>query len=327
MKRFVPLFLLVIFGGCSGDQSNNEVVRYTIGAGTPLGVVANQLEELNVIGSATRFKAYARMTGRQRAIQMGVYDLPLNSSSGTILRMLTSGAVATNRLVIPEGLMAREISALVAHIGIAPADFMTAIEDSALRADLEIPGPNLEGYLYPSTYDVPVGASADDLVRQMTREFQNQWREEWTTRAADLGFTRYEVVTFASIVEGEVMYRPDGPVVSSLYHNRLNRGMRLQADPTVIFAMGVRRTLFERDYQYQSPYNTYLIDGLPPGPIGQPSAASIDATLNPRETDFLFMVADTTGKHIFSRTLREHNTHVAELREIWARQRRSSARR
>jgi UPF0755 protein len=305
-----------------GTTDEGPTVRVTISPGTPLGVVANELAELEVIGSARAFKLYARITGKQRAIQTGIYDIPFNSSNSTILRMLTSGAVATNRLVVPEGLMTREIADLMPGLGISSEDFNEAIKDSAILQSLDIPAPNLEGFLYPSTYEVPVGATAQDVVRQMVGEFRNQWLPEWDTRAVELGFSRFEVVTFASIIEGEVMYGTDRPLVSSVYHNRIARGMRLQADPTIIFALGTRRTLYERDYRFSSPYNTYLIDGLPPGPIGQPSAASIEAALFPEQTDLFFFVADTTGRHIFSRTLREHNGHVAQLRVIWARQRR-----
>ena len=322
MNRIFLLFVICGAWACGGNETDQPEVRFTIDVGTPLGTVADQLVELGVISSANRFKLYARITGKQRSIQTGIYDLPTRSSNRTILRVLTSGMVATHSIVIPEGMMTSEIANLVPSIGIPRAEFLAAIEDSTIIESLGLSTTNLEGFLYPSTYDVPVGATARAFVRQMVNEFRNRWRPEWDARAAEIGFSRFEVVTFASIIEGEVMYGPDRPLVSSVYHNRIARGMRLQADPTIILALGNRRRLFERDYLFDSPYNTYLIDGLPPGPIGQPSAASMEAALYPQETDFLFIVADTTGRHIFSRTLREHNAHVTALRVIWARQRR-----
>jgi UPF0755 protein len=121
-------------------------------------------------------------------------------------------------------------------------------------------------------------------------------------------------VTLASIIAGEVRYEPDRAYVSSVYHNRLERGMRLQADPTVVYALGRRRRLYERDYQTPSPYNTYLIDGLPPGPIGSPSRASIEAALYPARTRFLYFVARPDGQHVFSLTYAEHLRTIREIR-------------
>ena len=132
--------------------------------------------------------------------------------------------------------------------------------------------------------------------------------------------TRQEVVTLASIIEGEVRYGPDRPYVSSVYHNRLERGMRLQADPTVAYALGERRRLFERDYLVRSPYNTYVVDGLPPGPISAPSTASIVAALYPAHTNFLYFVARPDGRHVFSRTYAEHRRAVADVRRMEGRQ-------
>jgi UPF0755 protein len=147
----------------------------------------------------------------------------------------------------------------------------------------------------------------------MVAEFEDQWRPEWNARLEELGMSRDEIVTLASIIEGEARHSGDRPYVSSVYHNRLDRGMRLQADPTVIYALGRRRRLFERDYELSSRYNTYRIDGLPPHPIGQPSAASIEAALYPRRTNFLYFVAGEDGKHVFSRT---YSDHLATIRAI-----------
>jgi UPF0755 protein len=211
--------------------------------------------------------------------------------------------------------MLREVADLVEQrLGIPADSFLAAAADSTLLRRAGVTGRNLEGYLYPSTYYVPVGAGARDVVRQMLAQFEAAWQPTWEVRLESLGLTRHELVTLASIIEGEVRRDEDRPYVASVYHNRLRRGMRLQADPTVIYALGRRRRLFERDYQRPSPYNTYLIDGLPPGPIGQPSAASIEAALYPARTDFLYLVARPDGRHIFSRTLAEHRRAVREIR-------------
>jgi UPF0755 protein len=235
---------------------------------------------------------------------------------GQVLETLVSGTEVLVRLIIPEGLMLSELAQRVqAQIGIDPQAFLTAARDSAMLELVGAPAEDLEGYLYPSTYYVATHATALDIVRQMVGEFESRWRSQWNRRLTELGMTRHEIVILASIIEGEVRYRPDGKFVSSVYHNRLSRRMRLQADPTVIYALGHRRRLYQRDYQIESPYNTYRIDGLPPGPISQPSQMSLEAALFPANTDFLYFVARPDGKHVFSRTHREHLVAVREVRQ------------
>jgi UPF0755 protein len=164
---------------------------------------------------------------------------------------------------------------------------------------------------------------ARDLVRIMTREFESQWRPEWTRRLDTLKMTRHELVTLASIVEAEVRYPPDREYVSAVYHNRLRRRMPLQADPTVLYAHGRRLPrVWERHLQIASPYNTYRNPGLPPGPIGQPGKASLLAALYPKSVGYLYFVAQPDGKHVFSETYKQH---LAAIRAIRA-PRRPSAR-
>lgn len=275
----------------------------------------------DVIRSQRLFRLYATVSGRQRAIQAGTYELPETASMYRVLTTLVSGGEVLERLVVPEGLMLREIADWVSRqTDIRPDSFLAAASDPVLISRTGAPIETLEGYLYPSTYHVRVTATARDVVRHMLAEFEAQWRPEWDVRADELGMSRHEVVILASIIEGEVRYDPDREYVSSVYHNRLKRGMRLQADPTVIYALGTRRRLYEKDYQTKSPYNTYLNYGLPPGPINQPSAASLEAALFPAKTDFLYFVARPDGKHVFSRTYREHLAAIREVRRQEAEQ-------
>lgn len=308
----VPVLLT---SGCA--RRSEQTVRVTIPRGATLVAVADTLHARGVIRSPTTFRFYSRFTGRPRAIRAGTYDFPVGTSAREALRILLYGRVAERRLVVPEGLMLSEVAELVQDQLQIPADSVrAAARDTALLREFGISARSVEGFLYPSTYLVPVGASARDLVRQMLSEFRARWRASWDARLDTLGLSRHAAVTLASIIEGEVRYGPDRPYVSSVYHNRLRRGMRLQADPTVIYALGRRRRLYEKDYRFGSPYNTYLIDSLPPGPIGQPSAESIEAALYPATTDFLYLVARPDGKHIFSRTLREHLRAVTEVRRM-----------
>jgi UPF0755 protein len=180
-------------------------------------------------------------------------------------------------------------------------------------------GDSFEGFLFPETYTVPAGAPARQVVRVMAENLLRSWQPQWDRRLDSLGMTRRELVTLASIVEGEVVQRGEGPLVAAVYHNRLRRGMHLQADPTVQYAIeletGQRKNrLLIRDYQFPSPFNTYLHAGLPPGPISSPGIGSMEATLYPAKVSYLFFVAQGDGSHVFSRTYREHLAAIARIR-------------
>ena len=318
MKLSVYRFcvLVVAVTACGGVNQNEPQERMTVPRGATLTTVAESLSARGIIGSPRFFKLYAKLTGRESEIQAGIYDFRRGTSTRAILDALVHGREATDPLILPEGLMLSEVAERVEQqLGANPDSFAAAVRDSALLAELGSPSETLEGYLYPSTYFVLARATARDIVTQMVAEFQAQWNPEWETRLTSIGMTRHEIVILASIIEGEVQDRSDGKLVSSVYHNRLRRGMRLQADPTVIYSLGRRRRLFERDYSVRSPYNTYLIDGLPPGPINQPSMSSIEAALEPADTDFLYFVAGSDGRHVFTRTYREHLAAIRQVRD------------
>ena len=303
--------------GCSAPAPSGDPVRITIPQGASLAAVADTLRAHQIIDSPGWFRFLATALRRDRAIQAGIYDFHQHRPAAEVLRALVSGRAAFQRLVIPEGLMLVEVAAEVERqLGVPAESVLAAARDSATVTRVAPGATTLEGYLYPSTYFVPVPPSAGAVVAQMVREFADRWEPEWTPRLDSLGMTRHALVALASIIEGEVRHDRDRPYVASVYHNRLRAGWRLQADPTVIYALGRRRRLYERDYLYPSPYNTYLIDGLPPGPIGQPSAASLAAALYPAMTDFFFLVAQADGHHVFSRTLREHTAAVARVRAV-----------
>jgi len=314
MRRYAALALVLTLA-CSGGQPNGRRIQITIPEGATLTAAADSLVANGVIGSASAFRFFARVTGKTDDIKAGVYEFVPDMPAINALSILTRGQETLRRLVVPEGLMIPEVAAYVRMQARVPADsFTAAAQDPALATRLGAPTPSLEGYLYPSTYLVRYGVGAREVVRMMVDEFELQWKPGWTARLDTLRMTRHQVVTLASIVEGEVRFGPDRKYVASLYHNRLRRHMRLQADPTVIYGLGLRRRLFERDYLLPSKYNTYLIDGLPPGPIGQPSSASIEATLYPATSSFLYLVAQPDGKHVFSRTYAEHLEAVRTVR-------------
>jgi UPF0755 protein len=224
------------------------------------------------------------------------------------LDALTKGKGLVHTVTVPEGWDAREISPLLVRaLGVRPDSVSEALRDPALLERVGAPGPTLEGYLFPDTYTFPDGTTARAAVTAMVREFDREWRPAWDSAARTLGMTRNEVVTLASIIEKETRLPEERSLISAVYHNRLHRGMPLQADPTVQFALGhhVDRVTF-KDLTIASPYNTYRHPGLPPGPIGSPGVASLDAALQPAAVPYLYFVAAPDGHHEFRMTFAEH---------------------
>jgi UPF0755 protein len=305
--------MLVALAACAGP--NGETVTVTIPRGATLAAAAESLSVHGVVRSASRFRLYARLTGRARQIRAGVYEIPRDAGVRRALRALVSGPPALRRFVVQEGLSVAETAeAVEGQLGVSADSIVAAARDSTLLRRFGIDAPSVEGYLYPSTYLVRADAGPAEVVAHMVQEFERRWRPEWNRRLDTLGMTRHEIVILASIIEGEVRHDADAAFVSSVYHNRLRAGMRLQADPTVVYALGRRRRLFEKDYEIASPYNTYLVDGLPPGPINSPSVRSLEAALYPARTDFLFFVARPDGQHVFSRTYAEHMQAIRAVR-------------
>ncbi|MEX1999058.1 MAG: endolytic transglycosylase MltG [Gemmatimonadales bacterium] len=307
------LAMVLLLAACAAPPGPAE--RVTIPQGAGLRTIADTLDARGLVTSARWFRTYVALRGMDRSLKAGVYDVPRGLSVPALAERLATGQPATQPFTLFEGWMLAEVvEGAERNLGIPTADFEAATRSYELRQRVGTPHETLEGYLYPTTYQVRIGATALEVVTQMVEEFERHWLPHWTERAATIGMTRDQVVVLASIIEGEVRHDRDRPYVASVYHNRLRESWRLQADPTVIYALGRRRRLFERDYQTRSPYNTYLIDGLPPGPIGQPSAPSLQAALYPARTDFMFFVARNDGWHVFTRTLREHLAAIREVR-------------
>ena len=205
----------------------------------------------------------------------------------------------------------------LARPGPTPPPWPNAWPDRSLHVEWNVPGPGLEGYLFPDTYRFAEGIRVETVVATMTEAYHAYWTPERRNRLGALGLTEAEAVTLASIIQAEAVYTAEMPTISSVYHNRLQIGMLLQADPTVLYALGGHRSrlLYAAiDSVADSPYNTYRHAGLPPGPIGSPGAAALDAALAPEDTNYLYFVARSNGEHIFTRTLREHNEARAQVR-------------
>jgi peptidoglycan lytic transglycosylase G len=312
------LALAWTLAACGGNPTG-EPLRVTVPRGAGLSTVADSLDARGIVGSAGRFKLYARMQGAAGKLKPGVYEFRRGEAWGVIVDKLVSGDVVKARLVVPEGWTLRQIAPrLAAQTGLKADSIYRVLADSAAARRHGVPGPTLEGYLYPATYVFPLGTDFAPMVREMVRSYKAVWTPAMRQQASALGMSEREVVTLASIVEAEAKDWSERPTISAVYHNRLKRRMRLQADPTVQYALGEnrqRRLLF-RDIASVAdhPYNTYRRAGLPPGPIGSPSKGAIEAALNPAPVDYLYFVARPNGRHVFTRTLAEHNAAAAAAR-------------
>jgi UPF0755 protein len=302
--------------------AGGEAVRVVVAEGEGFAAVLADLQGNGLVKRAWTFEFFARVLGHDRHIKRGTYEFRPGTPPVDILRALVRGDILSVRVTIPEGYTSWQIAGAFRPAGVDSTAVLAATRDPELLAALRVPVPTLEGYLFPDTYLVPFGSTAREVVGQMLHRLAADWTSSDERRAAELGMSRHAVLTLASIIEAEARVADERPKVSAVYHNRLARGMRLEADPTVAYAMGgFRGRLYYKDLKIDSPYNTYRNTGLPPGPICSPGASSIQAALHPDAGErALYFVARGDGRHVFSTTLREHNTAVQEARRARARQ-------
>lgn len=319
MKRASCVLVLggMLLAACGGGDG--PPARVTIPNGASMRVAAESLSRAGVIGSPKLFRVYAKVRGADRGVKAGTYLLSRDASWGSVLGALRSGRGVVNTLTIPEGYTIRQIEPLMVSKLSVPLDSVrVAMRDTALLHRLDVPTPDLEGYLFPDTYYFSPGTTARAAVEAMVRRFEQRWKTEWGTRLDTLVASRHSVMTLASIVEREARLPQERPVIAGVYWNRLRRGMRLEADPTVQYALPqYQARLLNRHLTVRSPYNTYRNVGLPPGPIGAPGIASIEATLYPTNVPYLFFVAWPDGHHEFHVTLAEHQRASRLARRAW----------
>lgn len=320
MRRFAQIFIVTVFAAalCAGGifywgytvfhgpGPLDRGVTVVVSKGAGLTQIAAQLQKSGVIEMAKIFVLGTRLSGEGRAIKAGEYAFAEHISPRQVLTILTSGKTVQRRVTIPEGLSSFEVAALINGT-------------EALEGTVGIPP---EGSVLPETYSYEFGESRSDLMRRMAASMQETLADLWQSRAPDLPFTDpSEVLILASIVEKETGVAAERPRVAAVFINRLRRGMRLQSDPTVVYGITGGRTALGRpisrkDLDTATPYNTYRIAALPPGPIANPGRDAIAAVLNPVESDELYFVADGTGGHVFAKTLAGHNKNVARWRRL-----------
>lgn len=309
--------LLVCLVSCGGEPSG--LIEVTVPSGSTLAEVADTLVERGVIGARIPFKLYARIRGDDRRIKSGRYELREASRWRDVLVRLTRGQVMTIPMTVPEGFRLLQIAPRIAEVtGVTEDSVISVIYNPDLLARLGVPGPNAEGYLFPDTYRFAPGVSVGSVLEAMANRYRSTWSEARRAQLQELNMTEKELVTMASIIQAEARHINEMPRISSVYHNRLREGWLLQADPTVLYALGGPRypLLYAMiDSVTDHPYNTYSQPGLPPGPICAPGDAALAAALNPAQEDFMYFVARPDGRHVFTRTLAEHNRAKLEAQQ------------
>jgi UPF0755 protein len=285
---------------------------FDFGEGQSLKKFAFALEERKVVSSARMLVLYARLRGDDARVKAGYYQLSDGMTPTEILRRMVAGEVYVHRFAVPEGYSVYQIAELLAgrHL-FDRKQFLLACFSRPLLKELGINGKSVEGYLYPSTYDITPNMSVADLIRLMVGQFDKVYARDFAQPAKDVRLSKTEIITLASMIEKEAVRPEERPLIASVFHNRLQRKMPLQSDPTALY--GVRAfagNVSRQDITRTTPYNTYMIGGLPPGPIGNPGRGAIDAVLKPAATGYLYFVAKKDGAHYFSSTLAEHNSAV-----------------
>jgi UPF0755 protein len=289
-----------------------------IPAGRSVREVAALLEREGLVLNARAFMALAAIRGEAHRIRAGIYRLEAPGSAAGLLGRLVRGDVEFYRITIPEGWNLAQVAERLDVVGLAQREsFLEKARDAAWASELlGFQVNSLEGFLFPDTYLFPPGVGEQHILRSMVRRFQKSLDPEFHARLLELGWSVVQAVTLASLIEKETCAPQERALVSGVFHKRLQMGMRLESDPSVIYGLeGFNGNLRKSDLLVPHPYNTYLFPGLPAGPICNPGQESIRAALFPAETDYLFFVSRKDGTHHFSRTLGEHIRAVARYQK------------
>jgi UPF0755 protein len=314
----IGVFLFVGFGyyiSNPAEKGGDEQIFF-VRKGATLNVVADELELKGIIRGKRLFLLWARLMGYSRSIKAGEYRLSSTMPPLKILETLSKGIVITHPVTIPEGFTIKQIGELLEEKGLVKnEEFLAITGDPDVAKRYGISGQSLEGYLYPDTYQFDRGLSPMSIVEVMIKHF---WEITGPLREKieQSGMTIEEVITLASIVEKETGRAEERPIIASVFLNRLKKGMRLETDPTVIYGIkDFSGNLKKKHLTQSTPYNTYVIRGLPPGPIANPGKEAIEAVLFPAKTAYLYFVSKNDGTHHFSKTLTDHNKAVQKYQK------------
>jgi UPF0755 protein len=322
-KGFVVLVCVLLLAAASVfgilfAPFHNPPTEADIPKGSGAAAIARTLEQNGAIRSVTAFRAAVRLLGVSGRLKPGRYAFEGSLSNYQIIRAIVAGRVKQEIVTIPEGSTCRRIAGILARdLGMDTTAFLSGVRDPVFLRRRGIDAPTLEGYLFPDTYRIPSDAEPELVISEMVTRLEEVFSDSLKARAAELHLTPHQALTLASIIEGETVLDSERTIVSAVYHNRLRRGMALQACPTIqyLIADGPRR-LLNGDLRIPSPYNTYLHPGLPPGPVNNPGKASILAALHPAPVQYLYLVANGDGSHTFSTNLADHNAAKRRLEKI-----------
>jgi len=291
-------------------------IAIEIPQGSSLNKISVLLEETGVIRGRLRFKVLAKLMKMERNLKFGEYRFMLPMTPIALLRKIASGDVIAYLITFPEGVTIFDVAQNIESAGLSPGSaVLQKAADAQFAASLGIEGESLEGYLFPETYKFNRGSSSEVILRRMVDRFNKVVNQDMEKQAAAVGLSRKELITLASLVEKETGCAEEKPVIAAVFLNRLEKGMRLDCDPTVIYGLKLENRAFnerlnKNHLKKESPYNTYLNVGLPPGPICSPGLDSIQAVLHPAKVSYLFFVSKNDGTHQFSETLAAHNRAV-----------------
>jgi len=323
----VFIFLLIVFYNLfftPNYYSTKEPVQFDIKRGEAFSSVAERLFEKGIIPNETNFRIAAFIYGAEKKVRAARFHIPNGLSYLDLLDFFISGKCLFERsITVSDGQTIKWLAyKLERDIFTDSSKFVNNAFDTAFISTLGLNLNSLEGYLFAKDYVVYEHSPAEELLTIFYKSLNEFFVDSLEERARQIGFTRHEILTLASIIKGETNLEEEMPVISGVYHNRLRIGMRLQADPTIqyILPKGWRRLLY-KDLQIDSPYNTYKYSGLPPGPINNPGAKAILAALYPEDNKYLYFVAYGKGGHKFGKTLKEHNQNVRDFRNRFKRKR------
>ncbi|MGH9339948.1 MAG: endolytic transglycosylase MltG [Acidobacteriota bacterium] len=302
-----------VYSPYKGYEGDEQFVMIYPGYSVPK--IARELQENGVIQSVSLFQWYVRLRYGSPSLKAGEYRFDSALSPADVAEKIEEGRVYYHRVTIPEGYsMELILEALVARgLGVRER-FESAMQRTQWIQNIDPEAPDLEGYLFPETYLFTRTMTEEQMIRAMVENFRRTWSPERQARAKDLAMKAREVITLASLIEKETGLREERKLVSAVFHNRLEKNIALASDPTVIY--GVKQVkeydgvIHQSDLDLDSPYNTYLYAGLPPGPIASPGLASIDAALYPAEANYLYFVSRNDGSHVFSDNYRAHSDAV-----------------
>lgn len=330
-KKFLPigiaLLLAVLFGAywyldyfnTNTSLATGQKVKFTVTQGMTTSDIATMLHDKKLIQTPESFRLAARVKGLENHLQAGTYEITAGMSDGEIINILSKGKVHSNRFAVPEGATINEVALKLEreHLTTAQA-FKDACRNYTPYTYMETSNPDVvykaEGFICPATYDVPENATAKDIVAMMVQEFNKKLTPDLRSDLNKSYLPLRDIVTLASMVEREATHKEEMPLITGVFEKRLQMGMPIQSDTTIQYILGAqKKEVTYDDLKLESPYNTYLNKGLPPGPVGNPSMDALRAVIHPVMTDYLYFVADKEGYHHFTKTYEEHVAMIQKL--------------